>query len=257
MTRSVAVLAGGLGTRVAHLTESDVPKAMLPMCGRPFVDVKLAELVAAGADEIVVLAGHGADTLRTHLASETVGSVPVRFVEDGPTLLGTGGAVRRALDLLPDPFWVTYGDTLLTVPLEVAEDELARAPELLGVMTVLRNEDRWETSNVSIDDAMLVTAYDKGLLPGTHAYIDYGMLLLRHDLFASRETGVPFDLGDALREAVAYGRLGAFVVQERFHDIGTEDAWRDTEQWARENALWERLQRKIKHRAAGRGLRRS
>ncbi len=195
--------------------------------------------------------------MREHLGSETVGGVPVRLLDDGPALLGTGGAVRRALDLLPDPFWVTYGDTLLTVPLEAVEGELARAPELLGVMTVLRNEDRWETSNVSIDDAMLVTAYEKGSLPGSHAYLDYGMLLLRHELFSSREAGVPFDLGDVLREAVGHGRLGASVVQERFHDIGTEDAWRDTERWARENALWELLRRKIENRAAGRGLRRS
>jgi NDP-sugar pyrophosphorylase family protein len=257
MTRSVAVLAGGLGTRVAHLTEADVPKAMLPVCGRPFVDVKLAELVAAGADEIVVLAGHGADTLRSHLRPETVSGVPIRLVEDGPTLLGTGGAIRRVLDLLPDPFWVTYGDTLLTVPLEVAEEELARAPELLGVMTVLRNGDRWQTSNVSIDDTMRVTAYEKGSRPGSHAYIDYGMLLLRHELFSSRAGRVRFDLGDVLREAVEQSRLGAAVVHERFHDIGTEDAWRDTERWARENALWEQLQRKIENRAAGRGLRRS
>jgi NDP-sugar pyrophosphorylase family protein len=257
MTRSVAVLAGGLGTRVAHLTESNVPKAMLSVCGRPFVDVKLAELVAAGADEVVVLAGHGADTLRSHLGSETVGGVPVHLVEDGPTLLGTGGAIRRALDVLPDPFWVTYGDTLLTVPVEAVEGELARAPELLGVMTVLRNEDRWETSNVSIDDAMRVIAYEKGSPPGSHVYIDYGMLLLRHELFSSTKATVPFDLGDLLREAVAHGRLGASVVQERFHDIGTEEAWLDTERWARDAALWEQLQRKIENRAAGRGLRRS
>jgi NDP-sugar pyrophosphorylase family protein len=257
MTRSVAVLAGGLGTRVEHLTEADVPKAMLPVCGRPFVDVKLAELVAAGADEIVLLVGHRADTLRAHLGAETAGGVPVRLVDDGPAPLGTGGAVRRALDVLPDPFWVTYGDTLLTVPLESAEDVLVRAPQLLGVMTVLRNADRWETSNVSIDATMRVTAYEKRSRPGSHAYIDYGMLLLRHELFSSRDAGVPFDLGDVLLEAVAQRRLGASVVQERFHDIGTEDAWRDTDRWARENALWEQLQRKIENRAAGRGLRRS
>jgi N-acetyl-alpha-D-muramate 1-phosphate uridylyltransferase len=253
MNRSVAVLAGGLGTRVAHLTGADVPKAMLPVCGRPFIDVKLAELVAAGAEEILVLVGFGADALRAHVGGETEGGVPVQFVEDGPSLLGTGGAIRRALDLLPDPFWTTYGDTLLDVELEPAEDQLRLNPARAGVMTVLRNEDRWQGSNVSIDEDMLVTAYEKGSPPGSHAYIDYGMLLLRHELFAHRAPGA-FDLSDVLQDAVASRQLGASVVQERFHDIGTETAWRETEEWARTAALWSRLQGRIESRAAHRDV---
>ena len=254
MKRSVAVLAGGLGTRVAHLTESGMPKAMLPVCGRPFIDVKLAELVAAGADEIVVLVGFGAEQLRAHVGAEADGGVPVRFLPDGPKLLGTGGALRRALSLLPDPFWTTYGDTLLDVDLDPAEERLRCSPGVRAVMTVLRNADRWQRSNVSIDDEMLVTRYEKGSAPGTHAYIDYGMLLLRHDLFAGRPKGAAFDLADVLREAVASHALAASVVHERFHDIGTEEAWRETERWARTTDLPGRLQQRIEHRAASREL---
>jgi NDP-sugar pyrophosphorylase family protein len=253
MRRSVAVLAGGLGTRVAHLTGADCPKAMLPVGGRPFIDVKLAQLVAAGAEEIVVLAGHGAEALRRHVGTEVAG-IPVRFRDDGPRLLGTGGAIRCALDLLPDPFWVTYGDTLITVDLDPVERRLACDPALDGVMTVLRNEDRWATSNVSIDPELIVTAYDKGAPPGSHAYIDYGMLLLRHDVFADRDVTAVFDLTDALGEVVAARRLGAFVVRERFHDIGTESALRETERWASDTRIWERLQERIGDRAALRDL---
>ncbi len=220
MKRSVVVLAGGLGTRVSHLTDDGVPKAMLPVSGRAFIDVKLAELVAAGADEIVLLVGHGAEALRAHVGSETEAGVPVRFVEDRPTLLGTGGAIRSALDLLPDPFWTTYGDTLLSVPIELVEQRLARAPDLNAVMTVLRNEDRWALSNVSIDDQELVTVHDKGAGRGAHDYIDYGMLLVRHELFAR-----------------------------------TEAAWRETDEWARETALWSHLQRRIESRAGSSDLR--
>jgi NDP-sugar pyrophosphorylase family protein len=255
MMRTVAVLAGGLGARVAHLTDAGLPKAMLPVCGRPFIDVKLAELVAAGADEIVMLVGHGAEALRDHVGREAEGQVPVRFVEDAPALLGTGGAIRTALGLLPEPFWVTYGDTLLSVPIEVAEGRLARAQRLSGVMTVLRNEDRWQKSNVSIDDRMgEVVAYDKDCPVGSHPYIDYGMLLLRHDLFSEFDPGQPFDLSDVARRAVASRRLGALVVHERFHDIGTEAAWRETDHWARATTVWTRLQRQIEHRATSRDL---
>ena len=254
MRRAVAVLAGGLGTRVAHLTGADGPKAMLPVGGRPFIDVKLAELVAAGADDIVVLVGHGGDALRAHVGAETAGGIPVHFVDDGPRLLGTGGAIRRALTLLPDPFWVTYGDTLLHVDVAPAEQRLSESPRVLGVMTVLRNEDREQRSNVSIDDDLLVTAYDKTSLPGSHAYIDYGMLLLRHELFEPWADGTGFDLGDALRGAVAAHRLAACVVHEWFHDVGTENAWRDTDRWARATDLPGRLRHRIEERAAHREL---
>jgi len=254
MTRGVAVLAGGLGTRVAHLTGSESPKAMLPVCGEPFIDVKLAELVAAGADQVVVLVGHGADALRAHVGPGGPGGVPVELVDDGPELLGTGGAIRRALSTLPDPFWVTYGDTLLDVDLEPAEERLRRTPRMRGVMTVLRNADRWARSNASIGDEMLVTTYDKGAPAGSHEYIDYGMLLLRHEVLEPRPAGAAFDLVDALQGAVADRRLAASVVHERFHDIGTEDAWRDTDRWARTTDLPGRLRRKIEDRATHREL---
>ena len=254
MRRAVAVLAGGLGTRVAHLTGADGPKAMLPVGGRPFIDVKLAELVAAGADDIVVLAGHGAAALRAHVGAEAAGGIPVHFVDDGPRLLGTGGAIRHALTLLPDPFWVTYGDSLIDVDVLPAERRLGSDPGLAGVMTVLRNEDRWAVSNVSIGPGMMVTAHDKGSPPGTHAYIDYGMLLLRHDLFAYRDPGVAFDLTDVLRETIAARRLGALEVRERFHDIGTEEAWRETDRWARTTDRLNSLRHRIDERAAHREL---
>ena len=254
MTRSVAVLAGGLGTRMSHLTGSGTPKAMLPVCGQPFIDLKLAELVAAGADEIVVLVGFGADAIRAHVGPRAEGGVPVQFVDDGRELLGTGGAIRRALGLLPDPFWTTYGDTLLDVDLGPPEQQLQRLPQLGGVMTVLQNEDRWQRSNVSIDHERLVTSYDKHSSPGSHAYIDYAMRLLRHELFAHRPHGAAFDLADVLREAVTSRRLAASVVHERFHDIGSEEAWRDTEQWARSTDLRGRLRQRIERRAAQRGL---
>ncbi|HYV60102.1 MAG TPA: sugar phosphate nucleotidyltransferase [Acidimicrobiia bacterium] len=254
MRRSVAVLAGGLGTRVGHLTGADTPKAMLPIGDRPFIDFKLAELAAAGADEIVLLTGFGTDALRTHVEAEGPARVPVRVVEDGPHLLGTGGAIRRALDLLPDPFWVTYGDTLLDVDLDPAQQRLTGHAGLEGVMTVLRNEDRRGVSNVSIDAELIVTAYEKDAAPGSHAYIDYGMLLLRRAAFAHRDAAAAFDLTDVLGAAVGERRLAAFVVREPFHDIGTESAWHETARWALDTRLWERLQERIGRRAAFRGL---
>jgi MurNAc alpha-1-phosphate uridylyltransferase len=253
MTRAVVVLAGGLGTRVAHVTGPDLPKALLPIGGHPFIDFKLAELTAEGADEIVLLVGHNADALEQHLREAAIpGGVRVRCVEDGPALLGTGGAIRRALDDLPARFWITYGDTLLDVPMEAVE-RFADDSGVNGVMVVLENVDQWETSNVSVGDGR-VAVYEKGAPPGTHRFIDYGMLLLTRDAFAGRPVDEPFDLGEILHQEIAGSRLGAWTAQERFHDIGTEAAWRETDAWVQERAHWDRLQERIERRAETRDL---
>ncbi len=254
MTRTVVVLAGGLGTRVAHLTGSDLPKALLAVGGHPFVDLKLAELIAGGADEIVLLVGHNADALDRHLRESAPAGARVRCVPDGPELLGTGGAIRRALAELPDRFWVTYGDTLLDVPMAEVE-KFADSPDagIDGVMVVLENADRWETSNISVADERVI-AYEKGAPPGTHRFIDYGMLLLRREMFETHAPGTAFDLGEVLNDQIAGRRLGAWAATEQFRDIGTEEAWRETDAWARDSALWDRLQERIRDREQARDL---
>jgi NDP-sugar pyrophosphorylase family protein len=237
----VVVLAGGLGTRVAHLTAPELPKALLPLDGRAFIDYELASLAVAGATEVVVLAGYGADQLRAHVGDGRRFGLSVSLVDDGPVLLGTGGAIRAAVDRLPPIFWVTYGDTLLQVPVDAVEARLSHDPTVLGIMTVLANDDRWETSNVDVDGD-LVTAYEKHPIAGTHRHIDYGMLLFRRGVFEESPAGRRLDLGEVLRGLVARRALGAFEVTEPFHDIGTEAAWRETERWCRQTRIWDALQ---------------
>jgi NDP-sugar pyrophosphorylase family protein len=246
--RQVVVLAGGLGTRVAHLTGPAVPKALLPLDGRPFIDFKLAGLAADGATDVLMLTGHGADALRDHVDDGARYGLQVEFVEDGPVLLGTAGAVAAAGGRLAETFWLTYGDTLLDVPMPDVERGLD-APGRVAVMTVLENRDEWETSNVDVGDGR-VTAYEKGAPPGRHDYIDYGMLLFRRAAFEGVSTTTPTDLGEVVRPLVDRGALGAFVVSERFHDVGTEAAWRETDEWCRETGLWPRLEAAIAARRA-------
>jgi histidinol-phosphate phosphatase family protein len=237
----VVVLAGGHGTRVRHLTGPELPKALLPVDGRPFIDFKLASLAAAGATDVVIILGHGGRALRERVDGGAALGLRVTYVDEGDELLGTGGAIARALPQLPDPFWVTYGDNLLQVPMADVERTL-EAGDALGVMTTFENRDRWELSNVSVADGFVI-AHEKGDRPGTHQWIDYGMLLLRKAAFGDRPAGSQFDLGDVLRSLVAERRLVAYSVHERFHDVGTEEGWRETDAWARETRLWNRLER--------------
>jgi MurNAc alpha-1-phosphate uridylyltransferase len=200
---------------------------LLPIAGVPFIDLKLRELRAAGATQVVLLAGHGGRELEEHVGGGDRFGLEVSVVHDPPELLGTGGAVCHALPKLGSEFIVTYGDTLLEVPLEALCDMLV-ASAANGVMTVLTNDDQWETSNVDVVDGW-VTAYEKHPQVGRHRHLDYGMIALRASAFDGMSVGKPFDLADLWRSLVSRRQLRAMFVSRRFYDIGNEATIATTE----------------------------
>lgn len=225
---TVALLVGGLGTRVAHLTGPTAPKALLEVAGRSFIDIKLAELANAGVTNVCMLLGHGAEALQSSIAVGSGRGLSITWLEDGPTLRGTGGATARFAEINKEPFWLAYGDTLLDVPMSSIEQEFLD-DEVLAGMTVLENCDCWETSNVSIDGDR-VTVYEKGALAGTHRFIDYGMLLFRPAAFSSVRSE-SFDLSESLAALAIAGQLAAYPVVHRFYDIGNEEALIETTEY--------------------------
>jgi NDP-sugar pyrophosphorylase family protein len=229
----VAVLAGGLGTRLRDVTGDDLPKVMVPVAGQPFIDHKLRELRDKGASDVLLLLGHGAEAVRDHVGDGAAHGLRVEYRDDGDALLGTGGALLRALPQLGDRFWVTYGDTLLDVDVVRAE-RTAAASDARGLMTVLHNRDRWQPSNVVARDGH-VAAYTKDPRPPGAEHIDYGMLLFDARAFSPHAQAVAFDLATIVVDLVDRHALLAFEVTERFHDIGTPDALSETEAW-----LWNR-----------------
>jgi len=233
VSRTIAILAGGLGTRVAALTGGTTPKAMLPLAGRPFIDHKLAEARRLGADRVVLLLGHGAEQIVTHVGDGARWGVHLDVLLDGPQLLGTGGSLRRAAARLGEAVWVTYGDTLLQADLGAAEMH-ARTIGCRAVMTVLHNLDRWEPSNTSIADGRVI-AYTKGDPPGTHEYIDYGYVLLPVDSLTD-VVEATFDLRVVMQRLIERRDLAAYEVHERFHDIGTPETLAETDEWLRARA---------------------
>jgi NDP-sugar pyrophosphorylase family protein len=234
----VAVLAGGLGTRIAAVAGPDAPKVLLPVAGRPFLDFKLASLAAQGIERAVLLLGHGADHVADHLRSTGTFGIDVEVLRDGPQLMGTGGAIRRALGSLGDRFWVTYGDSYLRAPMAQAERAFEPA-SADALMTVLRNRDAWDRSNIAVTEGM-VAAYEKGAPAGRFEYIDYGLLLLVAGAFTSMPDE-PFGLEDVLRPLVARRRVAAFEVTERFYEIGTPAGYAECDAFLAGSAEWDRL----------------
>ncbi|MGH2718368.1 MAG: NTP transferase domain-containing protein [Actinomycetota bacterium] len=223
----VAILAGGRGTRMAGVTGPTLPKAMLPIAGRPFIDYKLEELARQGVELVYLLVGHGAQAIADHVGDGLPRGLAVRLVPDGEALLGTGGAILRALPELGPAFWVTFGDNLLSVPIGAAEQAFAAAGRP-GLMTVLRNCDQWDASNVAVQGD-LVTEYGKGAPPGSYEFIDYGMSILTPEAFVGFKSKEIFDLNAVIQELIVRRELTAFEVYERFYEIGSECGYEETD----------------------------
>ena len=158
------ILAGGLATRLLPRTVT-TPKSMLEVAGRPFVAWQLEALAGSGFDRVVLCIGHLGRSLREFVADGGHFDLEVSYVEDGPTLLGTAGALRHALGLLDDTFLVTYGDSYLPFDYSAPLADLLAHPDALGTMSVFKNDGRWDASNTRVEGE-LVTSYEKGAAPG-------------------------------------------------------------------------------------------
>lgn len=213
----VLILAGGKATRLGAVTQA-IPKALVPLAGRPFIDHQLEGLYEQGVREVVMCVGHFADQLREYVGDGARFGLRVRYSDDGPTPLGTGGAVRRALPLAGDGCWVLYGDSLLTVDYAKAFASLPH--NALGLMTVFRNGNSFDKSNVVFQNGRLLR-YSKQDATPDMAHIDYGLSLLRRAAVERIPAGQPCDLAELYSALVASGEMVGFEVTERFYEIGS------------------------------------
>jgi NDP-sugar pyrophosphorylase family protein len=223
----VALLAGGLATRLRPITET-IPKAMVEVAGRPFIDHQLDLLARNGIRRVVMCLGYRAEQVERHVGDGSSRGMRICYAYDGEKLMGTGGAVRRALDagLLGDAFWVMYGDSYMDIDYPAVLGHFARSGAD-ALMTVLRNGNRWDRSNVVFRDGQLMR-YDKKLQTPEMDYIDYGVALLRHAVADRIPRDRPFDLAELYTKLVAEGKMIGYEVTSRFYEIGTPAALEET-----------------------------
>jgi len=228
ITLPVAILAGGLATRLRPVTEK-VPKALLPIAGRPFIHWQLGLLAQQGVTEVVLCAGHLGEQIEAAVGDGSGFGLTVRYSFDGNTLLGTGGALKRALPKLGAAFFVLYGDSYLRCSFAAAQTAYEASADL-GLMTVLCNEDRWEKSNVLLRDGR-IAAYDKRSPRPGMRHIDYGLSILSVQALQRSPASAAFDLADLYHELAARGELAALMVNERFYEIGSVGGIEATERF--------------------------
>jgi len=187
----VAILAGGLATRLRPITEK-IPKSLVPVAGKPFLAHQLDLLQSRGLRRAVLCVGHLGEMIQRGFGDGKAFGLRLDYSFDGPEPLGTGGAIKRALPLLGDEFFVLYGDSYLPVEYRPIA-EFFRHSGKLGCMTVYRNEGRYDTSNVVFRDGE-IAVYDKKNRPPEMRHIDYGLSLFKAAVFDSYSSDQLFDL---------------------------------------------------------------
>lgn len=218
-TVPVALLAGGLATRLRPITEK-IPKALVDLAGRPFIDWQLDLLAENGIRHVVMCLGYLGEMVRDHCGDGAPRGMRLDYSFDGEKLMGTGGALRRAERFLgDDALWVMYGDSYMDIDYRGVLAAF-RASGADGLMTVLNNGNKWDTSNVIYEGGVLVKYDKKNRSPAMH-HIDYGVGLLRASVLARVPADRPYDLAELYTALVDERRMIGYEVTRRFYEIGT------------------------------------
>jgi NDP-sugar pyrophosphorylase family protein len=229
----VVILAGGLATRLRPITEK-IPKALIEVEGHPFLWHQLQLLKRHGVRRVVLLVGYLGEAIEKRFGDGSSIGIELQYSYDGPALLGTAGAIRRALPLLPDPFFVLYGDSYLPCDYQAIETAFLASGKP-GLMTVYRNDGRHDRSNVEFDGHRILR-YDKRNPAAAMHHIDYGLGAFAPAVFGPLPEDQPCDLEVAYQRLIAAGSLAAFEVYERFYEIGSAEGLRETAEFLRTRA---------------------
>ena len=213
----VAILAGGLATRLRPITEK-IPKSLVLVAGRPILAHQLEMLRAQGIRHAVLCIGFLGEMIQKEFGSEACG-IRLEYSFDGEKLLGTGGAIKRALPKLGEEFFILYGDSYLPIEYAPVAEFFHRSGKP-GLMTVYRNEGLYDTSNVVFADGE-IKVYDKKVRLPEMKFIDYGLSLFKASVFDSYSADEKFDLAEVMGKLVREKQLAGYEVPERFYEMGS------------------------------------
>jgi NDP-sugar pyrophosphorylase family protein len=211
----VAILAGGLATRLGPLTQT-LPKSLIPIDGEPFIVHQLRLLRNSGVQCVILCVGHLGNMIEQVIGDGRSFGVKVDYSYDGPTLLGTAGAVRTALPKLGETFFVMYGDSYLPCDYAAIEQAFLRSGKL-GLMTVFRNDGQWDASNVEFEGGRILSYSKKNRTARMH-HIDYGLGAFHAEAF--EKSSAP-DFADVYADLLRRDQLAAVEVHERFYEMGS------------------------------------
>ncbi len=228
MSIPVAILAGGLATRLRPITET-IPKSLIDVAGRPFIERQLDLLRHNGIERVVLCIGYLGEMVRDVVGDGSRFGLRVDYSFDGPVLLGTGGSIKKALPLLGNEFFVMYGDSYLDVDFQAVYSAFTDSGKI-ALMTVFRNLGKWDSSNVLFVDGQVVT-YSKHNATPEMQHIDFGLGVFSAEGFVNVPSDEAYDLADVYGGLVRNGDLSAFEVTQRFYEIGSPEGLQETQDY--------------------------
>ena len=222
----VVILAGGLATRMKPITEK-IPKSLIEVNGKPFILHQLDYLKSQGIQNIVLCIGHLGHMIESLIGDGKALDLNIQYSLDGDKLLGTGGAIKKALPLLSKDFFVLYGDSYLPINYKDVEDTYVSSKKN-ALITVIKNNNQWDKSNVEFASGTLIE-YNKHHPNQRMHYIDYGLSILNQSIFDAYPENESFDLSDLYHTLSLHDHLAGFETFDRFYEIGSQNGLKETE----------------------------
>lgn len=222
------ILCGGLGTRLGPLSEG-LPKPMLPVAGRPFLEHILRQLAAQGFDEVLLLVGHRAELIQEHFGHGDSLGLKIRYSRELEPL-GTGGALGLARPHIARRFLMLYGD--LYRPVGYAGLASQCEGNILAVYPYARGLTSIACANVGLDPSgRRVSTYAKDRPDLALTCVDAGFGFFEPEALDLLPKGVSSFEASVYPALAARGELGALVVDRHFFDIGNPDDLAHARQW--------------------------
>ena len=214
----VVIIAGGLATRLRPLTEK-MPKSLVDINGEPFIAHQLRQLKQQGVEEVVLCLGFLGEQVIDFVGDGSRFGLQIQYSQDGDTLLGTAGAIKKALPLVGEHFFVLNGDSYLPCDYAAVQATYERCKKL-GLMTVFHNQGKWDASNVEYRDNAIIV-YDKIHKTEQMLHIDYGLEIFNKTAFDHVPPNQPYDLAILFQDLLKNHQLSAHEVAERFYEVGS------------------------------------
>lgn len=214
----IAILCGGMATRLYPLT-ANFPKSLIKINGIPFIYHQLKLLEKNGFKHVVLCLGQFGKQIESYVSSFEI-PMDIEYSYDGDVLLGTGGAIKKAIPLLGKNFFVLYGDSYLPIKYKKVESHYSMHSKI-GLMTIYKNTNPLHKNNVAVDNNQII-AYDKKEYSDNMQYIDYGLGIFDRIIFEKIKQ-CSFDLADAYKVLVKAKQLLPFEVEQTFYEIGSHE----------------------------------
>jgi len=216
----IVILAGGLGTRLYPITK-EIPKSLVQIQGEPFIHWQLLHIKNNGIKNVVMCLSHKADQIVDYLGNGSKYGIDIQYSFDGQQQLGTGGAILNAIDKLHNDFFVIYGDSYLQIDFQEAY-RVFRESKQQALMTYIENFNKLHKNNIGIDQHGNFY-YDKKVSKINMSYIDYGLSILKKEIFFGYSKKERFDLSDLLNNLSMKNLVAWLQADIKFHEIGSQE----------------------------------